>query len=62
MRPTLENAQVLLGQLLQQVVEVVMSDWASGDFEAMAKGGLLLNGTLESTGMLTARLGQQEKR
>ncbi|CAD6568065.1 MAG: hypothetical protein ASARMPRED_001400 [Alectoria sarmentosa] len=59
-RPTLSNAQKLLGQLLQKALEVVTSDWACGDFQAMANGGMLLNGTLETTEILDARLGQQE--
>lgn len=61
-RPMLSNAQELLGQLLQQALEAVTSDWACGDFQTMAKGGMLLNGTLEETQVLEARLGQQEKR
>ncbi|CAD6567269.1 MAG: hypothetical protein ASARMPREDX12_000173 [Alectoria sarmentosa] len=61
-RPTLSNAQKLLGQLLQQALEVVTSDWACGDFQAMANGGMLLNGTLETTEILDARLGQQESK
>ena len=60
--PTLSNAQPLLGQLLQQALEVLTSDWACGDFQTMASGGMLLNGTLETTEILDARLGQQEKR
>lgn len=61
-KPMLSNAQELLGQLLQQALEVVTSNWACGDFQTMAKGGMLLNGTLETTQVLEARLGQQEKR
>lgn len=61
-RPTLSNAQELLGQLLQQVLDVLTSDWACGDFQAMASGGLLLNATVETTTMLDARLGQQERK
>lgn len=61
-RPMLSNAQELLGQLLQQTLEVLTSDWACGDFQAMASGGMLLNGTQETTEILDARLGQQEKR
>lgn len=61
-KPTLSNAQALLGQLLQQALEVLTSDWTCGDFQRMASGGMLLNGTLETTEMLDARLGQQEKR
>ena len=61
-RPTLSNAQELLGQLLQQVLEVLTSDWACGDFQAMAEGGMLLNGTMDTTKWLSVRLGQQEKR
>ena len=61
-RPTLSNAQELLGQLLQQVLDVLTSDWACGDFQAMASGGMLLNATVETTTDLSARLGQQEKK
>ncbi len=61
-KPTLSNAQELLGLLLQQALEVLTSDWACGDFQAMASGGRLLNGTLETTAVLASRLGQQEKR
>lgn len=61
-RPTLSNAQELLGQLLQQALEVLTSDWACGDFSAMASEGMLLNGTLEKTDVLASRLWQQEKR
>lgn len=60
-RPTLSNAQELLGQLLQQALEVLTSDWSCGDFQTMANGGMLLNGTLETTEILDTRLGQQEK-
>ena len=60
--PTLSTAQELLGQLLQQALEVLMSDWTCGDFQTMASGGMLLNGTLETTEILDARLEQQEKR
>lgn len=62
MKPILSNAQELLGQLLQQALEVVTSDWACGDFQTLAEGGMLLNGTLETTEGLDARLRQQEKR
>lgn len=61
-KPSLSNAQEFLGQLLQQASEVLMSDWACADFQAMASGGMLLNGTLETTDILDARLGQQKKR
>lgn len=61
-RPTLSNAQALLGQLLQQILNVLTSDWTCGDFQAMASGGMLLNGTLETTEGLDVRLGQQRKR
>ena len=57
-RPTLSNAQELLGQLLQQVLEVLTSDWACGDFQTMASGGMLLNATVETTSFLKARLEQ----
>ena len=61
-RPMLSNAQLLLGQLLQQALEVLVSDWACGDFQVMASGGMLLNGTVEDTEILGAKLEQQEKR
>ena len=61
-RPTPSNAQALLGQLLQQVLDYVMSDWADGSFLAMAEGGTLLNGTAETTKFLGARLEEQRKK
>ena len=61
-KPTLSNAQALLGQLLQQVLEYVMSDWANGYFLAMAEGGALLNGPVETTKYLGARLEEQKKK
>lgn len=61
-KPMLSDAQALLGQLLQQSLEVLTSDWTSGDFQTMASGGMLLNGTLETTEILDMRLGQQRKR
>lgn len=54
--PTLSNAQALLGQLLQRLLDYVMSDWADGSFLSLAEGGNLLNGTVETTKFLTARL------
>ena len=60
--PTLSNAQALLGQLLQEVLDYVMSDWADGYFLAMAEGGALLNVTVQTTKFLTARLEEQKKR
>ena len=60
--PTLSNAQALLGQLLQGVLDYVMSDWADGYFLAMAEGGALLNATVETTKFLTARLEEQKKK
>lgn len=60
-KPTLANAQGLLGQLLQQALEVLTSDWTCGDFQAMASGGMLLNGTLETTAILGLRLRQQKE-
>lgn len=60
--PTLSNAQALLGQLLQEVWDYVMSDWAGGYFLAMAEGGALLNGTVETTKILTARLEEQKRK
>ena len=60
-RPMLSNAQALLGQLLQQVLDHVMSDWANGYFLAMAEGGTLLNGPVETTRFLGARLEEQKK-
>ena len=59
--PTLSNAQTLLAQVLQQVLDVVMSDWASGDFLTMAKGGTLLNGPVEGTNSLNTRLAEEKK-
>ena len=59
-RPTLSNAQDLLGQLLQQVLGVLMSDWASGDFLTMAGEGMLLNGTSETAKFLDARLAEEK--
>lgn len=61
-RPTLSNAQELLGQLLQQVLQVLTSDWACGDFQAMAERGMLLDGMMDTTKLLNVRLEQQEKR
>ena len=61
-RPTLSNAPALLGQLLQQVLDYIMSDWAGGYFLAMAEGGMLLNGPVETTRFLTPRLEEQKKR
>ena len=60
-RPTLSNAPALLGQLLQQVLDYIMSDWAGGYFLAMAEGGMLLNGPVETTKFLTPRLEEQKK-
>ena len=60
-KPTLSNAQALLGLLLQQALDVLTSDWTSGDFQTMASGGMLLNKTLETTEALIVRLGQQGK-
>ena len=57
-KPTLSNAQELLGQLLQQALAVTMSDWACGDFQTMASEGMLLNGTTETRETLDARLGE----
>lgn len=59
--PTLSNAQALLGQLLQRVLDYVMSDWSDGYFLAMADEGILLNGT-ETTKFLTARLEEQKRK
>ena len=59
---TLENAQALLGQLLQQVLDYVMSDLANGYFLALADGGAMLNGTAETTKFLTPRLEEQKKK
>ena len=61
-KPTPSNAQALLGQLLQQVLNYVMSDWANGYFLAMAEGGTLLNGTVETTKVLGARLEERKKK
>ena len=60
-RPTLSNAQALLGQLLQLVLAYIMSDWAGGYFLAMAEGGTLLKVPVETTKFLTPRLGEQKK-
>lgn len=60
-KPTLSNAQALLGQLLQQALEVLTGDWTSGDFQTMASGGMLLNETLETIEALDVRLGQAGK-
>ena len=54
--PTANNAQAQLGQLLQKVLDYVMSDWTDGLFLEMAEGGALLNATVETTKFLTARL------
>ena len=59
-RPTLSNVQDLLGELLQQVLEVVLSDWSCGDFLTIAAEGKLLNGTFETAKYLNSRLAQQE--
>ena len=48
---TLSNAQSLLGSLLQQVLGIVLSDWDSGAFLALASGGMLLNATGETEGV-----------
>lgn len=61
-RPTLSNAQALLGLLLQQVLDVVMRDWDAGDFQDMAKGGMLLNSSVETTKFLTGRLESSKRR
>ena len=59
--PTLSNAQALLGQLLQRVLDYVMSDWSDGYFLAMAEGGIMLNET-ETTKFLSGRLEEQKRR
>ena len=59
---TLPKVQQLLGQLLQQVLEFIMSDWESGAFLTMADGGMLLNGTAAPITLLEERLAMQEKR
>ena len=61
-KPTLSNAQELLAKLLQQALEVTMSDWACGDFQTMASEGMLLNGTTETTETLDTRLRQLDKK
>ena len=50
------NAQYSLSSLLQDIMDNVTSDWASGNFQAMAKGGMLLNSTGETAITLTERL------
>lgn len=55
-RPTMANAQESLSILLQDIMDTVTSDWASGNFQAMAKGGMLLNSTGETAITLTERL------
>ena len=56
--PTLQNAQTLLGQVLQSILDTVMSDWSSGDFTFLSDDGMLLNNTGETAQTLTMRLSQ----
>lgn len=55
-RPTMANAQDSLGGLLQDIMDTITSDWTSGNFQAMAASGMLLNSTGETVVNLEERL------
>lgn len=47
-RPTMATVQSTLSGLLQEIMDTITSDWTSGNFQTMAKGGMLLNSTGET--------------
>ena len=55
-RPMMANAQDSLAGLLQDIMDTITSDWASGNFQAMAADGMLLNSTGETVVTLEERL------
>ena len=58
-RPTLQNAQLLLGDLLQSILTNVTNNWSSGDFLQLAASGMLLNSTGETPEALMGRLSEE---
>lgn len=57
--PTSASAQLALGEFLKSTLQVITSDWSSGDFMLLSGNGMLLNNTGETAEFLTTRLSQQ---